>query len=298
MAYPTSIPSNTDPTASNKLSSPSHSQLHQSHNAEIVAVETKVGTGASTPTSGKVLRATGTGTSAWGQTVLSTDIATATSADLRGVLSDETGTGVAVFATSPTITTPTITTGGSWAGSPTITTPSIVTSINDTNGNEVIKTPATSSAVNEITVTNAATGVSPNISATGGDTNIYLDTKGKGNAGVLSQHPQQANTTNSYPTGLIMQHGWGFMLGTGATSAVKVVTFPVAFSVKPYVVVSTAGFKSGSDPTDQGDTGGSAGGTTACDGVTTSTINVAYNQSGTFTSTIRILYTWIAIGVK
>lgn len=168
MSFPSSIPSNTDPTAINKLSSPSHSALHQSHNAEIVAVETKVGTGASTPTSGKVLRATGTGTSAWGQTVLSTDVATATSADLRGLLSDETGTGVAVFGTAPTL------------GSPVITTPSIVTSINDSNGNEVIKTPATASAVNEVTITNAATTTSPRISATGGDTNADLLFTGKG----------------------------------------------------------------------------------------------------------------------
>ncbi len=173
MAFPASIPSNTDPTAPNKLSSPSHSQLHQSHNAEIVAIETKMGTGSSTPTSGKVLRATGTGTSAWGQTVLSTDIATATSADLRGILSDETGTGVAVFGTSPTIATPIIT-------SPAITTPKITTSINDSNGNEVIKTPATSSAVNEITVTNAATTGFPAISATGDDSNLDLNILGKG----------------------------------------------------------------------------------------------------------------------
>lgn len=168
MAFPTSIPSNTDPTATNKLSSPSHSALHQSHDAEIVAIETKIGTGASTPTSGKVLRATGTGTSAWGQTVLSTDIAAATSADLRGLLSDETGAGAAVFATAPTIS------------SPAITTPSITTSINDSNGNEVIKTPATASAVNEITVTNAATTTNPILSATGGDSNIDLLLRGKG----------------------------------------------------------------------------------------------------------------------
>jgi len=37
-----------------------------------------------------------------------TNLAAGTSADLRGVLSDETGTGAAVFATSPTIATPTI----------------------------------------------------------------------------------------------------------------------------------------------------------------------------------------------
>jgi len=62
---------------------------------------------------------------------------------------------------------------------PTLQTPKINTSINDTNGNEVIKTPATTSAVNEITVTNGATGVSPQISATGGDSNVSLKLAGK-----------------------------------------------------------------------------------------------------------------------
>ena len=65
-----------------------------------------------------------------------------------------------------------------------LTTPKITTSINDANGNEVIKTPATASAVNEVTITNAATGNDPSISATGGDTNIDLEIKGKGTGGV------------------------------------------------------------------------------------------------------------------
>lgn len=67
---------------------------------------------------------------------------------------------------------------------PAITTPKITTSINDSGGNEVIKTPATASAVNEITVTNAATGNAPIISATGGDTNIDLSLAGKGTGKV------------------------------------------------------------------------------------------------------------------
>lgn len=64
--------------------------------------------------------------------------------------------------------------------SKTLTTPKIITSINDANGNEVIKTPATTSAVNEITVTNSATGNAVQIKATGGDTNIELEIGAKG----------------------------------------------------------------------------------------------------------------------
>lgn len=71
--------------------------------------------------------------------------------------------------------------------SATLTTPKVVTSINDTNSNELIKVTATSSAVNEFTVTNAAAGNSPAITATGDDTNINLRLLGKGSGSVLAQ---------------------------------------------------------------------------------------------------------------
>jgi hypothetical protein len=61
-----------------------------------------------------------------------------------------------------------------------LTTPKVTTSINDTNGNEVVRTPATASAVNDVTVANAATGNAPQISATGDDTNIDLKFAAKG----------------------------------------------------------------------------------------------------------------------
>lgn len=56
--------------------------------------------------------------------------------------------------------------------------------INDTNGNEVIKVSATASAINEVTVTNSATGNAPQIAATGGDTNIPLKLSGKGTSPI------------------------------------------------------------------------------------------------------------------
>mgnify|MGYP003645043930 CR=1 FL=1 len=66
----------------------------------------------------------------------------------------------------------------------TLTTPKIGTSILDTNGNELAKLTATSSAVNEFTVANAATSGSPTLSATGGDSNIDLDLLAKGTGHV------------------------------------------------------------------------------------------------------------------
>lgn len=62
-------------------------------------------------------------------------------------------------------------------------------SILDNNGNELVKFVQTASAVNEVTLTNAATGTSPDISATGDDANIGLTItpKGTGNVGFTKR---------------------------------------------------------------------------------------------------------------
>ena len=66
----------------------------------------------------------------------------------------------------------------------TLTSPKIGTSILDTNGNELAKVTATSSAVNEFTVANGATGNGPRLSVTGDDSNIDLDLLAKGTGHV------------------------------------------------------------------------------------------------------------------
>lgn len=54
------------------------------------------------------------------------------------------------------------------------------TGITDSNGNELITFQETASAVNELEVTNAATGTMPSIGATGGDTDIDVEVTPKG----------------------------------------------------------------------------------------------------------------------
>ena len=66
----------------------------------------------------------------------------------------------------------------------TLTTP-VIAQINDANGNEELKFTTTASAVNEITITNAATGNRPDIAVTGGDTNIGLSITTKGTGLIL-----------------------------------------------------------------------------------------------------------------
>ena len=58
--------------------------------------------------------------------------------------------------------------------------------IGDENGNEQIKFVTTASATNEVTITNAAAGNSPVISATGGDTNVGLTLTPKGDLGRIT----------------------------------------------------------------------------------------------------------------
>lgn len=66
MSYPSSIDSIPNVPANTNLSGPpDHTALHNQIGVAVEAIETKVGTGSSTPTSGTILTGTGTGTSAW-----------------------------------------------------------------------------------------------------------------------------------------------------------------------------------------------------------------------------------------
>ena len=79
------------------------------------------------------------------------------------------------------------TTGTQTLTNKTLTSPKIGTSILDTNGNELFKLTATSSAVNELTFANAATGNAPAFTASGGDTNVDINLVPKG-SGVVQQN--------------------------------------------------------------------------------------------------------------
>lgn len=98
------------------------------------------------------------------------------------VFKDEAQTLTNKTLTSPTINTPTIT--GLSASGAALTSPKITTGINDADNNELIKVTATASAVNEITLANAATTANPTITASGGDDNISILIAGKGTGGV------------------------------------------------------------------------------------------------------------------
>ena len=81
--------------------------------------------------------------------------------------------------------------------------------IGDESGNEQIKFATTASAVNEISVTNAATTNPPAISATGGDTNIDLNLTPKGigrvtlGAGKIQQTAEKVTSSATAATGTL-----------------------------------------------------------------------------------------------
>lgn len=91
-------------------------------------------------------------------------------------------------------------TGTQTLSNKTLTAPKFATAgeIDDANGAELIKFPATvASAVNEITVSNAATAGTPSISATGDDTNINLNLVAKGSGTVQAGGVDVVTTSGS-----------------------------------------------------------------------------------------------------
>ena len=101
-----------------------------------------------------------------------------------------TNTGVYDAALSPagTVTE----TGTQTLTNKTLTSPKIGTSILDTNGAELMLLTATGSAVNEITLANAATGNAPSITASG-ETNVSLNLVPKG-TGTLQYNGSEIST--------------------------------------------------------------------------------------------------------
>jgi hypothetical protein len=103
----------------------------------------------------------------------------------------------------------------------TLTAPKIGTSILDTNGNELFLLTATASAVNEITLANAATGNSPVLSATGDDSNIgiTLTPKGTGEVVIAAGNLNYGSTAVT-ATGAELNYSDLATLGTTAASKV------------------------------------------------------------------------------
>lgn len=219
--FPVATPSFTGFTSSHTLSQDGHAAQHNLEQGEIIALANKVGTGSSTPVSGRLLRGTGAGTTAWAQADLTTDV--------TGVLPQAnggtgttlaTGTGKAVYDTSPTISTPTVA-GGTFS-SPTLTTP-LVGSFTNANHDHTNSTGGGQ--------LNAGTAlIADSLPASVMKYGMVLNRQGS-TTGDASWQTAGSNSTDTSAKDVLIQVG---AVNSSAGGAVTV-TFPTAFSQAPLV---------------------------------------------------------------
>ena len=120
-----------------------------------------------------------------------------------------TGSGLNVLATSPTITTP------------------VIAQINDASVKATLKFSSVASAVNEITIENAATGGQPHITATGTDSIIGLHLAAKGATGYVNvQDP--IDSTKRMRFGTSGATSTSVLTLEGVQTAARTLTFPDA----------------------------------------------------------------------
>lgn len=114
-------------------------------------------------------------------------------------------------------------------------------SLVDASGNEQIKVGTVASAVNEITVTNAATGSGPSIAATGGDTNVDITVKGKGTGAVVLGQTSSAGVKLAADQAVLDSSGNELVKFTKTTSAVNEITVANAATGGDPMISATGG---------------------------------------------------------
>lgn len=212
--FPTSLDSLTNPTSSDKVGVLTHSTQHANLNDIAEALEAKVGVDGSAVTTShdyKLGEVTGSD-----KAVSKTATQTLTNKTIEDLTSTGTNSGTETL------------------NNKTINSPRIGTAILDSNGNEVIATPATASAVNEITVTNSATGNDVQVTATGGDTDIGLKIKAKGSGKVkLGTAELQIPNTDGTAGQFMQTDGSGTLSFGSATGVISGAIFQWATGTAP-----------------------------------------------------------------
>jgi len=216
-----------------------------------------------TPTSATLTNATGlpisTGVSGLG-TGVATFLATPSSANLLSALTDETGTGVVVFSTSPTLVTPIL-------GTPTSATLTNATGL-----------PLTTGVTGQLPVANGGTGTATpsivagtNVTVTGTWPNQTIASSGGSGGGVAYTAVKTANYTAANNDGVL----------TNTTGGAFTVTLPSTPSVGNIVLVIDSFSQWGTnnltvDPTGSIKiAGNTAGDTLVCD-ITGATVTLVY----------------------
>ena len=254
--------------------------------------------GATTPTTGSftTISTSGVANLGAGSTVGAVDIVTTTGTQ---TLTNKTLTApvISTISNTGTLTLPTATTtlvGTNTTDTltnKTLTAPRFVDTgfIADSNGNELLEFGLIASAVNNLKVTNAATGSTPIIEATGGDTNVNLNLRGKGTGivtigsaavQVADISTTQTLTNKTLGTGSIWNGGtigntYG---GTGNTSAFT--QGGVTYASSGTVLATSA----------QGTTGQllQSGGTSAPSWISASSLSVGFATNASTVSNLSV----------
>lgn len=116
---------------------------------------------------------------------------------------------------------------------------------------------------------------------------------------------RQDDTTNTYTANSVILTGWGYITGDGGSRALaESVVFGITFSVAPVIIISTAGIRDGSNPSDI--TGNNSysqewAASSYYNGLTAFTAVIQRSSDdggdpGPLGATIRYIYNWIAVG--
>lgn len=202
--YPTSLDTSStlpNPSDANTLNNPDHPTLHTTENQAIIALETKLGTGGSTPTANAFLIGSGTGSSAWGNS--------APAGTVVGTTDTQTLTNKTL--TSPSISNPTL--SGTLSGTYTLGgTPSFPSNIVTTSGTQTLTNKTITSSSNSLTINESSLSFSNNTTANAstsahgllpilpGDPTKYLDGTGNYSAPGIGSGWVNLGQTLTYAT--------------------------------------------------------------------------------------------------
>ena len=242
-SYPSSKQTFTDPAGTSFLAgtpvgganAQDHAVLHTNINDTLEAVEDTIGTNAGTNVlmhfAAGQFAVRATGVAAIG-TLVQTLVGGTHNNTVIGTSQITGGTHSGGVLANNTIGTPAVS-AGTWSNPQLIGTPQIT---GGTVANALIGTSQITGGTATLNTINA-----------NGQNNITI-TPGTASH-IRMQYLRQDDTTNTYTTGIIIQHGWGYIQSlNGTTLLTKAVTFGTAFTAAPVVLINAIGFKNGTPP--------------------------------------------------